>query len=275
MAISHRRLAAIVAVVLVASVAAWVVHVVEQRARRSPVSEQLASIARAARHDHRRIVFRAAASLHGAGRSQVLVLRDDGVPDWRRRFSVPRRDELRIYDRVDGQLREAFRFQVRGAGQIRRSDRQEFRVGIASERVILATGPLPVPVLVAWDDAARRYTPSPQRIRTRAVGEGYREPPVIVDRSRTRRVDRYAVDTYKIVRHRPFAALLGGYPDGDALLAGREPYVVELWSDDRGDAVKAVACFRSPAASSRRAPDDAAGALARWFVRHAQARCAP
>lgn len=250
-----------------ASLAAWVMHAVEPRA---PVSEQLASIARAARDDHRRIVFRAAAPLHGAGarRSHVLVLRDDAVTDWRRR-SVARTDELRIYDNVDGRLREAFRFQVRGGGRVR-----QFHVDLEPRAVMLATGPLPVPVLVAWDDAARRYRPSPQRIRPRATGERYIEPPVVVDRSSSRRVNGYAVDTYTIVRHRPFAMLLGGYPDGDALLAGREQYEIELWTDDRGEPVKSVACFRSPAASSGRAPDDVAGALARWFVRRAPARCA-
>ena len=214
-------------------------------------------------------MFHAAASLHGARPSQVLVLRDDGVPDWRRRFAAPRTDELRIYDTVDGRLREAFRFRVRASGR-----QPEFHVAVASERVTLATGPLPVPVLVAWDRAARRYRPSPQRIRSRATGDAYREPPVIIDRSGSRRDDGYAVDTYRIVRHRPFAALLGGYPNGETLLAGRVEYAVELWSDDRGDAVKSMACFGSPAASSGRAPDDVAGALARWFVTHAPARCA-
>ena len=276
-AISHRRrpaLPVIAAVVLVAALVACVAHVVEQRPRRVPLSQQLASIAREARHEHRRIVFRAAASLHGAGapRSEVLVLRDDRpsgdkATDWRGRwrFTVARSDELRIYDNVDGRLREAFRLLVRGARQTGRSrtgGRPRFHVGIeprvaeavgASELVTLAAGPLPVPVRVAWDHTARRYRPAPLSVQPprprRRRRYGYTPPPVFVDRSSARRVDGYAVDTYEIVRHRPFAALLGGYPDGDALLAGREQYEVELWTEDlRNGAVKSVACSRSPAA---------------------------
>ena len=284
----------IAAVVLVAALVACVAHVVEQRARRTPISEQLASVVREARHEDRRVVFRAPASLHGARRSEVLVLRDDRpsgdkAADWRGRFTVARSDELRIYDVVDGRLRETFRFLVRGAGRTRRSPRgghPRFHVGIesrtgeavgTSELVTVAAGPLPVPVQVAWDRAARRYRPSPraQTIETRARRDGYVTPPVFAGRSGSRSVNGYAVDTYKIVRHHPFAALLGGYPDGEALLAGREQYEVELWTEDRrGGAVKSAACSRSSAASSGRSRDGVA-ALARWLVRHAPARCEP
>jgi hypothetical protein len=315
----HRRraaspfsLGAIAAVVLVASLVAGVAHAFEQRARPLPIREQQASIVRAARDEHRHIVFHAAESLHGprARRSEVFVLRDDRIPHLssgdaatggRGRMIVPRSDELRIYDIAHGRLREAFRFLPQGALHVpylQENDHPAFHLVVdqpadidgdgrpevvaALERVTRATGPPTLPMLVAWDATGRQYRLSPLNVQpakvrpsstgSRAEPEATTKPTVTVDRDGTRRSSGGSIDAYSIVRSHPYAVLLGGYPDGDALLAGRERYELEVWTQHLQDgSIKSVACFRSALAM----PGHDVDALIRWFGGRTQPGCEP
>jgi hypothetical protein len=319
----HRRLTAsppslwaIAAVAAVGVIAAGIAYGVEKSDGPPAVHEQLSAIVRDARKEHRRLLFHATAPLHGqrGSESEVLVLRDDRIPDpppgdamidSRGRFIIPRSDEIRIYDVAEGRLREAFRFLPQGAGQIKQlpeGDRPQFHfiaqapadldgdgrpevIG-AFERVTLATAPLPAPVVLAWDGGARRYRLSPliarapglhaSNRRERAALEGYTKPTIIVDRYSRRRVHAYAIDTYKVIRSRPYALLVGGYLDQEALISGHERYKLQAWTLDlQNGAVETSACFGSPVTLSGRVGNDLASALARWFARYAPPGCEP
>lgn len=206
---------------------------------------QLDGVLQRAAKEGRRAVFQASARLHGPGApvSQVLVLRDkrlkehpegDIPTDTRGRFVVPGSDEIRIYDSTDDGYRLAFRFLPQGPGQVRQlpeGDWPGFRFRASPvtdidgdgrpeivgtfERVTLASGPMPTPVLISWDDGEQRYRLAPliqdpprlsdSTAAQRAQFTGYTRPTILQDRYSNNKVLAYATDHYKIVTDHPDA----------------------------------------------------------------------
>lgn len=205
------------------------------------LSQQLERELQAEAVDGRRVVYRRVVQFHGFGRpSYVFVFRDDRLRDrLRTELDAPRSsDEIRIYDVDDGRLHLRFRFRPQAPGTVRqlpegdypgflfrpltvedvdRNDKPEL-LG-AFERYTLASGPLPVPVVVLWDEGALKYRISPlvqeaPRLAPprggidRSIQDAYREPTRIEDETSSRVLAGYAVDQFVVTR-RHLPPLLG------------------------------------------------------------------
>jgi hypothetical protein len=127
--------------------------------------------------------FQRRARLHGAGsESHVVVLRDEQLRDRLRPSDLlpQRSDEIRIYDIEGDKVVRRFRWESQFAGRIRQGPEGDYppflfrvqdvkdfdgngRAEIigAFERITLASGPFPVPVVISWDDGAGAYRLSP------------------------------------------------------------------------------------------------------------------
>lgn len=194
-----------------------------------PIGEQLSGVLDDAAREGRFVVQRRATRLHGEVRAHVLVLRDKLLRD-RLGVQTPSRmsDELRIYDEVRGELRLRLRFAAQNPGEVVQQpegDSPGFLMRLTSvqdvdadgrrevlgnlERNTLATGALPVPVLIVWDPELRRYrnhplTPRPLSLRRPAGAagvayDGYLAPTVIENQHAEERFVGFAVDDFAVV----------------------------------------------------------------------------
>lgn len=279
-----------------------------------PVGEQIDSVLRQAAKDGRRAVFRASVPLHGPGSrsSQVLVLRDprlkehpagEAVTDAHGRYVVPRSDEVRIYDTVDGKLRLAFRFLPQGPGQVRQAPEGDwpgfrFRPSPVTdidgdgrpeivgtfERVTLASGPMPAPVLISWDDGTQRYRLAPliaqhprlsgSNALDRAQLAGYLKPTILQDRYTSKKVYAYATDHYKIIRDKPDAFLVAAYLDVASMTFSRVRYEIQAWTLDlQSGALETLACLDAPGSLRPTGSDVADDDLVAWLRDHPSPPC--
>ena len=225
--------------------------------------QQLDEIVAAATKQKQYAVVRRAAVLHGAGEpSYLLVLRDEALRDrFRTDLSSPLSDELRIYDDDDGELRLRFRLQAQNPGEVIQRPEGDypgflFRLAAlddfdgngkaeivgAFERYTLATGPLPVPVLIAWDDGAGSYRMSPLTPRPpdltpppgvdRTALDGYLQPTMIYNQHSEDVFSGYAVDDFLFTRARKAPVFAAAYLDPSALVTGSTMYKVKTWFVD-------------------------------------------
>jgi hypothetical protein len=253
------------------------------------IAAQVDKINREARAEGRRMIVQRRVAFRGTAHDSLLVvLRDRSsrlFPAGDLEF--PRSsDELRIYDIDGSSLRQRFAFQPQDPGKIRQApegDSPSFRFSLraigdfdndgklelvaALERVTLASGPYPVPVLVRYSDAAQRYrmTPllpfAPQLQRplgvTRAELTGYTKPTRIVNRRGSpSRLLGYAVDQYDFratLRAPVFAAAFNtGFL---RQMRGVAPYEVRAWYIDLQDSpTRLLDCYPLDGRHPRAAP---------------------
>jgi hypothetical protein len=252
--------------------------------------------------------------LHGPGApaSQVLVLRDtrlkehpagDTVTDAGGRFVVPRSDEIRIYDTIGGALRLAFRFLPQGPGQVQQlpeGDWPGFRFRASPiadidgdgrlevvgtfERVTLASGPMPTPVLISWDDGEQRYRlapliPDPPQLPDSSAAEhaqftGYTKPTMFQDRYTDHKVLAYATDHYKIITNRPDAFLVAAYLDPASVTTTRVRFEIQAWTLDlQSGVLETLACLSAPGTASPAGGNIAAEDLVDWLRFHPSPPC--
>jgi hypothetical protein len=241
-----------------------------------------------------------------------VVLRDtrlkehpagDTVTDDQGRFVVPRSDEIRIYDTIDGRLHLAFRFLPQGQGQIRQApegDWPSFRFRASPivdldgdgrpelvgtfERVTLASGPMPSPVLISWDDGTQHYRLAPlisERPQLSARGAidrsqlaGYTQPTVLQDRYTREKIYAYAVDHYKIIRNQPDAYLVAAYLDPASMTSSRVRYEIQAWTLDLpSGALETLACLGAPGSLHPRGSDITPDDLVSWLRAHPSPPC--
>lgn len=211
-----------------------------------PISQQLDEVVRRAAQERRYVVLRRERSLHGTGtKSYLMVLRDEALRDrFRTDLGTPSAisDEVRIYDDVDGELRLRFRFQAQGPGEIVQRpegdmpsfifrlrtiddfDRNgESEVVGLFERNTLASGPLPVPVIITWDEGDARYrihslVPEAPRLQPPkdidpVVLEGYTKPTELHNQHAQHLLLGYAVDEFAVVTTKRAPVVIAAYAE--------------------------------------------------------------
>ena len=208
---------------------------------------------------------RRAAQLHSdAPGSHLFVLRDQsqrpgGLP---REFASPPSDEVRVYDGVVGRLVLRMRFQPQNFGEVQQGpdgDSPGYRFRVADiadldkngtaevlgsfERISFASGPLPLPVLISWDEEASRYRldallTQPPDLRvpqelTPAALAGYRKPSVVRDQFSKTKLTGYPADIVEVRQALRGPVVLAGYPEQSAVgFTGR--YEAKGWFLDLG-----------------------------------------
>jgi hypothetical protein len=149
---------------------------------------------------------------------------------------------------------QAFLFRLHSVADYDRNGKKEI-VG-AFERFTLATGPLPVPVLISWNDGAQSYsveplTPEPpDLLRPRGldpvVQDGYIAPTVIRDRHSGQRMLGHGVDEFEIA-HAPTApTLLTAYLEQTREGPVSRYEVKGYWIDLQAGTPLLVGCERGP-----------------------------
>lgn len=174
------------------------------------VRAQVDRVIRVAATDRRHVVVDRAIRFRGpAGSpSRLLVFRDDVLPsllrgditvDDKEMPTPPRSDEVRVYDVAGRKITLGLRFRPQDPGLIRQAPEGDYPAFTFEEtkvddfdldgrtelvgsfnRITLATGPLPVPVLLGWSSAAGAYrlTPLvPLRYGPAAQSPGFRPNP--------------------------------------------------------------------------------------------------
>lgn len=195
-----------------------------------------------------RVVYLGTATLRGGtAKSFVVVLRDANVQEHpggdipvtpNGQVFVSKSDQLRVYDVRGGRLRLAFRFLPQSAGQVRQlpeGDHPDFRFHVVEQldinhdgqrelvgefrRDTLASGPYPVPVVLAWDAETAEYRLSPLVPHAPALERGpagasssrtgFTRATVIRDRFSGALLLGHAVDGYRLMLRQPDPLLLG------------------------------------------------------------------
>lgn len=226
-----------------------------------------------------RVQFRGQAELRGpnAGKSFVVVMRDKNTQERPHgdipmtkdgEVFVPKSDEVRIYDVDDGRVRLSFRFLPQSSGQIRQlpeGDYPSFHFRVVSqtdltgsgsrelvgafERVTLATGPMPVPVLIAWDPEAHKFRMSPLipkppdlsplGAKARAAMAGFTRPTTIRDRHSDATTRGYAADAFRVWPRRTSPAVTAFYVDPSTMTRGQ----VSAWTlDAQNGSIESISC---------------------------------
>jgi hypothetical protein len=243
----------------------------DQRTAAQHLDDDLAKAAR----EHRHTVYHQIFALHpGADQSHLLVIRDDRLRDkLRTDLAAPNSDEIRIYDVQGADLVHRFTFRPQDAGTVRQEpegDHPAFQFRIyavkdydkngkpeivgAFERFTLATGALPVPVVVAWDEGESEYRIEPL-IRKAPhlrpdVGVGlssqaaYTRPTPIRDQLSGKVVRGYATDVYELRTGSRAAILSAGYAAMNSSASGPLGYAVLGWWIDFQTPIPApTACY--------------------------------
>lgn len=307
-------------VAAISAFGAWLLTRGTERAepRTRDLGEQIDTVLSQAARGGRHAVFQRQVRFHGATQSQswLVVLRDDllrnhpagdVVTDSNGKFVVPRSDELRVYDMRAGVLRLAYRSMPQEAGRIQQlpeGDAPSFRfraravsdidangrielVG-AFERVTLASGPLPVPVILSWDDAGQRYRlrpliPQPPEL-ARPSGidasllTAYTRATTIRDQFSGETLKGYAVDEYSVESRSAEAVVVAGYIDQSTMGTGRRfRYQVLSWLiDQQTGEIEALPCISGIESAVFAYPGDApdpTSAILRTARRHSPSHC--
>jgi hypothetical protein len=227
-----------------AGIGAHVLHNDSQSEPKRPVSTQLEAVVKEAVRDRRHVVTRRRLSLHGTGTtSHLLIFRDEDLRDrFRTDLQTPQAlsDDVRIYDEVSGELRLRFRFQPQNPGEVLQAPDGDmpsfvFRLGSIAdldengkvevfgsfERISLASGPFPVPVIIAWDEGQQRYRlsaliPEPPQLLPpdrlpRAVLDGYLKATEIHNQHTEQVVSAHAADTFVVTKAPRAPVLVASY----------------------------------------------------------------
>lgn len=141
-----------------------------------PMSEQIAQLRAAAASDRRHPAFSWRGDLHGDGaQSLIMVLRANEYrpsdPD-----SKARSDELAVFDRIDGRLRQRFRFQPQ-----RLFDKTPYLFRLAEIRDVDRDGR--PEFLGAYDNAPDGGLTMPLVLQWRANERGYKMSPLLTSQA--------------------------------------------------------------------------------------------
>ena len=210
----------------------------------------------------RKLAWQAEGALAGPGtRSWAIVLRDDRVVypprgdlpvDEDGQIVIPQSDEVRIYDITEQGLEFRLDFLPQGQGQIAQfptGDSPNFHfvaqppvdvdgdntaelIG-AFERQSLASGPLPVPVLISRDPARSGYRIGGMVREAPKLAwkdRGFTEPTQIKDRIGETTLRAYAVDAFAVLPDRGEAVFVAAYRDPRASPSGGTRYEFKVAS---------------------------------------------
>lgn len=249
-----------------------------------PISAQLADIRRDAERAGAATVVTRDQRLHGGeDRSHSFVLRPAAAGS----------DELRIYDEVDGYLRQRLRFEprtggVEPGGGLFNPLPSELRAGVADYRLSLSDPldvdgdgklelvavfkldtlpPVQVPILLGWDDRRRAYVLSrllPGQ-RDPELDDYLRGSYVLADRRAGTRLPAGAVSAFQIVPGPQGARLVTASDIAREGFLATSVYALDL---RRGRVTPAMMC--SPEGLLRNPRNDASAALARVATRLAR-----
>lgn len=237
-----------------------------------------------------RVVSVNAMKLRGskAGDTLVALLRDKNQSDKPKGdlpvtpngdIFTPKSDELRVYNVDGGRVRFEYQFLPQSLGQVRQlpegdfpyfkfrpvqqtdldGNRQNELVGMF-ERGTLATGPQPVPVVLAWDPHSKKYSlspliPKPPELKgfsenAHNEARGFRHPTVIDDRLSSTVLKGYGADAYRIFQRSPSPVLMALYMD-PATMGGDLRAEVAAWTlDIQNGNVEAFPCGPSELGSN-------------------------
>ncbi|MGH2959094.1 MAG: hypothetical protein ACRDKE_05775, partial [Solirubrobacterales bacterium] len=184
---------------------------------------------------------------------------------------TPKSDELRVYNVDDGRVHFEYQFLPQSLGQVRQLPEGDFPyfrfrlvqqtdldgnaqnelVGVF-ERGTLATGPQPVPVVLAWDPHSQKYSlspliPKPPELKgfsknARNEARGFRHPTTIDDRLSSTVLKGYGADAYSIYQRSPSPVLMALYMDLSTMGGDLQAEVAAWTLDIQNGNVEAFSC---------------------------------